>query len=256
MLEIDVILKTLSKEDYFDIEVEIGEEFDLNVKNSCFILKDGEVLAYGKNNFTHLLRNEDPIRISENIYGRENMLFYKRNSDISLIKFDGKKMRKEVNNCSALVKSIIKYSLNRICGLGTSKVPYYFEDEFLFKFDSELKRLRIDSGEILFNHGAPPSKMYFVESGSIKLSQESGNQIAIIGKGECFGESAILLGEKRKLTAEVIENSKIRTISKELIEEQIQKQTGLVQIAVFGVLRRLDFMNILRNPSKQNSEIN
>jgi len=256
MLEIDKILKTMTKEDYSNLQVKIEEKYELNLKNSCFILKDGKVLAYGENNFTHLLRVDDPIRVSENIYGRENMLFYKRNSDISLIKFDGKKMRKEVNDCSALVKSIIKYSLNRICSLGSSKVPYYFEDEFLFKFDSQLKRLRIDRGEILFNHGAPPSKMYFVETGLIKLSQESGNQIAVIGKGECFGESSILLGEKRKLTAEVIENAKIRTISAELMEEQIQKQTGLVQIAVFGVLRRLDFMNILRNPSKQNSEIN
>mgnify|MGYP001425767201 FL=1 len=59
-----------------------------------------------------------------------------------------------------------------------------------------------------------------------------------------------------KLTAEVMENAKIRTISTELIEAEIQTQTGLVQVAVFGVLRRLDFMNILRNPSKQNSEIN
>jgi hypothetical protein len=256
MLEIDRILKTLAKEDYSNIQVKIGEKFDLNVKNSCFVLKDGEVLAYGENNFTHLLKDEDPIRISENIYGRENMLYYKRNSDISLIKFDGKKMRGEVNDCSALVKSIIKYSLNRICNLGTSKVPYYFEDEFLFKFNNELKRLKIDSGETLFNHGDTPSKMYFVESGLIKLSQASGNQIAKIGKGECFGESALLKGEKRKLTAEVIENAKIRTISAKLIESEIQKQTGLVQIAVFGVLRRLDFMNILRNPSKQNSEIN
>ena len=256
MLEIDNILKIMPKEDYSNLEVNIDEKYDLNLKNSCFLIKGGEVLAYGENNFTHLLRVDDPIRISENIYGRESMLFYKRNSDISLIKFDGKKMRKEVNDCSALVKSIIKYSLNRICGLGTSKVPYYFEDEFLFKFDNELKKLTIDRGEILFNHGTPPFKMYFVEAGLIKLSQESGNQIATVGKGECFGESSILLGEKRKLTAEVIENAKIRTISSELIEEQIQKQSGLVQIAVFGVLRRLDFMNILRNPSKQNSEIN
>jgi hypothetical protein len=256
MLEIDNILKIIPKEDYSNLEVNFEEKYDLNLKNSCFLIKGGEVLAYGENKFTHLLRVDDPIGISENIYGREKMLFYKRNSDVSLIKFDGKKMRKEVNDCSALVKSIVKYSLNRICGLGTSKAPYYFEDEFLFKFDNELKRLTIERGEILFNHGAPPSKMYFVEAGLIKLSQESGNQIAIISKGECFGESSILLGEKRKLTAEVIENAKIRTISSELIEEQIKKQSGLVQIAVFGVLRRLDFMNILRNPSKQNSEIN
>ena len=90
MLEIDTILKILPKEDYSKIEVKFEEKYDFNLKNSCFVLKRGEVLAYGENKFTHLLRVDDPIRISENIYSRENILFYRRNSDVSLIKFNGK----------------------------------------------------------------------------------------------------------------------------------------------------------------------
>ena len=255
MLDLDAILNSLPDEDFSYIQIKLNEKYDLNSKNSCFILKEGEVLSYGENNFTHLLRVDDPIRIAESIYARGNILNYKRKSDILLIKFDGKKMREEVNQSSALVKSIIKYSMNRICGLGNSKVPYYFEDEFLYKFNNELKRLNIEANQILFSCGDTARKMYFVESGSIKLSQESGNKIAIIEKGECFGESALLQGIKRTLTAEVIENSKLRTIDIEIIEAEILKETGLVQIAAFGMLRRLDFMNILRNPNFQNFEI-
>jgi len=55
------------------------------------------------------------------------------------------------------------------------------------------------------------------------------------------------------LTAEVIEDAKLRVIDAELIESELQEETGLVQVAIFGVLRRLEFMNILRNPSYQNS---
>ena len=75
----------------------------------------------------------------------------------------------------------------------------------------------------------------------------------MIGKTECFGESAVLQGSSRSLTAEVIEDAKLRVIDAELIEAELQEETGLVQVAIFGVLRRLEFMNILRNPSFQNS---
>ena len=51
----------------------------------------------------------------------------------------------------------------------------------------------------------------------------------------------------------LLEDAKLRVIDADLIETELQKETGLVQIAIFGVLRRLEFMNILRNPSKQNT---
>lgn len=254
MLELDVILTALKKDEYSKIVIKSDEDYDFNVRNSCFILKKGDLLSYGEKNFTHKLEINDPIRIAETIYSRDNLLVYKKRSDITLIKFDGKKMREEVNQSSALVKSIIKYSLNRIFSLGSSKVPYYFEDDFLHKFNAQLKRLNIERGEFLFSHGDSARRMYFIEKGAIKLSQESGNEIAVLGKGECFGESAILQGTTRSLSAETIEDTKLRIIGTDLIESEILEQTGLVQIAAFGILRRLHFMNILRNPSKQNSD--
>ena len=253
MLDLDDILKTMNTDDYSNIIIKSNEEYDFNDKNSCFILKKGDLLSYGENRFTHKLLVNDPIRIAETVYGKDNVLIYKKSGDISLIKFNGKKMREEVNQASALIKSIIKYSLNRIFSLGSSKVPYYFEDDFLYKFNSKLKRFNIERGESVFNYGETAKKMYFIEKGALKLSQESGNQIAVLGKGECFGESAILQGTTRSLSAEAIEDSKLQIISTELIENEILEQSGLVQIATFGILRRLHFMNILRNPSKQNS---
>ena len=64
MLAIDDILKIMPKEDYSNLDITIDEKYDLNLKNSCFVLKEGKILAYGENNFTHLLRIDDPIRIS------------------------------------------------------------------------------------------------------------------------------------------------------------------------------------------------
>ena len=37
MLEIDKILKIMPKKDYTDIQVKIEEEYELNLKNSCFV---------------------------------------------------------------------------------------------------------------------------------------------------------------------------------------------------------------------------
>ena len=68
-----------------------------------------------------------------------------------------------------------------------------------------------------------------------------------------FWRKRCLTRLKQSLTAEVIEDAKLRVIDAELIESELQEETGLVQVAIFGVLRRLEFMNILRNPSHQNS---
>ena len=252
MLELDTILSKLDNNDFSELFINSHEEFDFNSRNKCYLVKEGEMLAYGEKNFTHKLRVDDPIRVAESIYGKSNILGYRRLSDVSLIAFDAKKMRDEVNASRAMTKSIIKYSLNRIFKIGSTKVPYYFEDDFLYKFGDKMRSVEIDAGSILFGHGASATKMYFVEKGLIKLSQESGNEIALIGKTECFGESAVLQASSRSLTAEVVEDAKLKVIDAELIETELQKETGLVQIAIFGVLRRLEFMNILRNPSKQN----
>ena len=253
MLELETILSKLETNDFSELFIDSNEDFDFNSRNKCYLVKEGEMLAYGEKNFTHKLRIDDPIRIAESIYGKSNILGYRRLSDVSLIAFDAKKMRDEVNSSRAMTKSIIKYSLNRIFNIGSTKVPYYFEDDFLYKFSDKMRSIEIDAGSVLFGHGASATKMYFVEKGLIKLSQESGNEIALIGKTECFGESAVLQSSSRSLTAEVVEDAKLIVIDAELIESELQQETGLVQIAIFGVLRRLEFMNILRNPSKQNT---
>ena len=253
MLKLETIVNKLNTNDFDELFIKSDEDYDFNTRNKCYLVKEGNMLAYGEKNFTHKLRVDDPIRIAESIYGKSNILGYRRFSDVSLFVFDAAKMRNEVNSSSAMAKSIIKYSLNRIFNIGSTKVPYYFEDDFLYKFGDVIRTIEIDAGSILFGHGASATKMYFVEKGLIKLSQESGNEIALIGKTECFGESAVLQSSSRSLTAEVVEDAKLRVIDAELIETELQKETGLVQIAIFGVLRRLEFMNILRNPSKQNS---
>ncbi len=253
MLKLETILEKIKDDDFREIFIEADEDFDFNSRNECYLLNEGDMLAYGEKNFTHKLRVSDPIRVAESIYGKTNILGYRRISDVSLFAFDGKKMRQEVNSARAITKSIIKYSLNRIFNIGSTKAPYYFEDDFLYKFSHKMRTIEIDAGSILFGHGASATKMYFIEKGTVKLSQESGNEIALIGKTECFGESAVLQGSSRSLTAEVIEDAKLRVIDAELIESELQEETGLVQVAIFGVLRRLEFMNILRNPSFQNS---
>ena len=131
MLELETILSKLDSSDFWELFIKSDEDFDFNSRNNCYLIKEGEMLAYGERNFTHKLRVDDPIRIAESIYGKSNILGYRRLSDVSLIAFDAKKMRDEVNSSRAMTKSIIKYSLNRIFNIGSTKVPYYFEDDFL-----------------------------------------------------------------------------------------------------------------------------
>ena len=48
MLELDVILTALKKDEYSKIVIKSDEDYDFNVRNSCFILKKGDLLSRRK----------------------------------------------------------------------------------------------------------------------------------------------------------------------------------------------------------------
>ena len=64
--------------------------------------------------------------------------------------------------------------------------------------------------------------------------------------GACFGESTLIRGKKHNNSALAIENCVIRIIDDYIIEKEIEKESYLVQLVLFLVLRRLEFMNSLR----------
>jgi CRP-like cAMP-binding protein len=78
------------------------------------------------------------------------------------------------------------------------------------------RRQHFRKGQIIFYQGDPGNAMYLLLSGAVKMTvlSESGPEVvvALLGRGEHFGELAVLDGGSRYVTAIAVENVDVLTI--------------------------------------------
>ena len=132
MLNLPELIKSVSKEYISELTLLEDSEIDFDCRNACYIIKNGELLSYGANKFTQLLKSNDPVGVAETILGRSNELKYRRYKKVDLYCLAGDPVRRQINDAGPLAKSIIKYSLKRIFRVSDDdKVPLLFEEKFL-----------------------------------------------------------------------------------------------------------------------------
>lgn len=94
----------------------------------------------------------------------------------------------------------------------------------------------------LFAAGSPADRLFFLDSGLVKLGTrgEDGKEIVlhIIGPGELFGEQSVLGGATQDLTAEVMEAGTVYSIPRELFLSFAQAQREAWQLFAQFVLER------------------
>ncbi len=154
MLKISELIKNVPKEYISEITVAEDCEIDFDCRNTCYIIKSGELLSYGANKFTQLLKTNDPIGVAETILGRSNELKYRRYKKVDLYSLAGDPVRSQINSAGPLAKSIIKYSLRRIFQVSDDdKAPLLFEEKFLLKNEKETKLRKFEEGTWIFRSG-------------------------------------------------------------------------------------------------------
>ena len=114
MLNISELIKSVSKEYISELTLLEDSQVEFDCRNVCYIIKKGELLSYGANKFTQLLKSNDPVGVAETILGRSNELKYRRYRKVDLYCLAGDPVRSQINSAGPLTKSIIKYSLRRI----------------------------------------------------------------------------------------------------------------------------------------------
>jgi CRP-like cAMP-binding protein len=94
--------------------------------------------------------------------------------------------------------------------------------------DRQLKK-----GEILFRTGDPGDALYIIGSGKVEVLSEdprteasrggaaSGSAIAVLGKGNAFGEMSLLAGDPRTATIRAVEDSDLLKIDKSVFERLV-----------------------------------
>ncbi len=123
------------------------------------------------------------------------------------------------------------------------QVPLFagLEDEDIRELMSVAKRRTFRSGEVIFHREDPGQVLYVIKEGKVKISLISpdGQEISLVvfGKGECFGEIAILDGLPRSADAIAMEKVECYTLQRSDFHKAIMKNPKIA-IQVMEVLSK------------------
>ncbi len=98
--------------------------------------------------------------------------------------------------------------------------------------------VRYKSGDLIYREGDQGSEMYIVQSGAVEIARSlSGKDhvVAVMEKGDFFGEMSILEGCPRTASARAVEDSELIEITSAVFDRMIR---GNIEIAV-RMLRKL-----------------
>src|SRR5215469_7879079 len=114
-------------------------------------------------------------------------------------------------------------------------------DEDIRELMSVAKQRTFRSGEVIFHRDDPGQVLYVIKDGKVKISLISpdGQEIAlaVLGKGECFGELALLDGEPRSADAIALERVQCYTLQRSDFQNAFMKNPKIA-IQVLEVLSR------------------
>src|SRR5207302_6052781 len=125
------------------------------------------------------------------------------------------------------------------------QVPLFADlaDEDLRELIAVAKRRIFRSGEVIFHRDDPGQVLYVIKEGKVKISLISpeGQEISLVvfGKGECFGEFAILDGLPRSADAVALERVECYTLQRSDFHKAIMKNPKIAIQVLESLSKRL-----------------
>jgi pSer/pThr/pTyr-binding forkhead associated (FHA) protein len=98
--------------------------------------------------------------------------------------------------------------------------------------------VKFRAGEKIYGEGDPGSEMFIVQSGSIRIFRAlagADQELAVMEKGDFFGEMSVLEGTPRSASAQAVEDCELIEINSTVFDRMIR---GNIEIAV-RMLRKL-----------------
>jgi EAL domain-containing protein (putative c-di-GMP-specific phosphodiesterase class I) len=106
---------------------------------------------------------------------------------------------------------------------------------------NNLNREIYNVGDIIFKEGDEGDGAYLIEEGLIEISVMNNGealQVNKIGKGELFGEVALIDHQPRTATAKALENTVLIAIQRSLVNELLEKTDPIVRHLLLVILER------------------
>jgi CRP/FNR family transcriptional regulator, cyclic AMP receptor protein len=116
-------------------------------------------------------------------------------------------------------------------------------DEDLHELMTAAKRRAFRSGEVIFHRDDPGQVLYMIKEGKVKICiiSPDGQEIslAVFGKGECFGEFALLDGLPRSADAIALEKVECYTLQRSDFQNAIMKNPKIAIQVLEALTKRL-----------------
>lgn len=121
-----------------------------------------------------------------------------------------------------------------------------FDEESVKEILNVLQLAEYPPGELILRKGEPGKNLYIVGSGKVEVLAEDGVRIAVLGKGEVFGEMSLISGDPVAATVRSLEPLKLFYLDGQYFRELLQR-TPSIQIYLTRLLaRRIANTNVIR----------
>ena len=98
------------------------------------------------------------------------------------------------------------------------------------------------AGETIVRQGEPGQCMYVIQSGQVVVAQEKAQSevpLAVLNKGDFFGEMALFEREARSATVRALTDSRVLTVDRKTFLRRIQEDPSIAFRIVEGMSRRI-----------------
>jgi CRP-like cAMP-binding protein/uncharacterized protein (DUF697 family) len=143
-----------------------------------------------------------------------------------------------------------KQSVSPIELLRRAPILRLLDEEDLVRLASSLHRFSFGPGEFVVRQGEDGDSMYFIGKGKVSILFNSGDgverQVALMAKGDFFGEASLLTGEARTASAQAVSRVDCYRLGKEGLQDFIHRRSDLVEDIASVMAGRQMELNKLR----------
>jgi CRP/FNR family cyclic AMP-dependent transcriptional regulator len=105
----------------------------------------------------------------------------------------------------------------------------------------------IPAGTVIFREGDEGNEIFIIQEGKVKISKSIGNNdhvLAILGKGDFFGEMAIVNRIRRTATAQTVTDTHLLAFDRQGFRSMIEKNSKIAMNIIDKLCRRLQQANM------------
>ena len=143
-----------------------------------------------------------------------------------------------------------KQSVSPIELLRRAPILRLLDEEDLVRLAASLHRFSFGPGEFVVRQGEDGDSMYFIGKGKVSILFNSGDgverQVALMAKGDFFGEGSLLTGEARTASAQAVSRVDCYRLGKEGLQDFIHRRSDLVEDIASVMAGRQMELNKLR----------